>query len=192
MLIAGVDEVGYGALVGDIVVAAVILPLKHGIIGIKDSKQLTPKQREELYKQICAKAVAWSIASASHIEIDQINILNANMLAMQRAVAALSVRPDKVLVDGNKAPVLPCPVETIVQGDATIEQIAAASIIAKVTRDKQMLELDKLHPEYGFASHKGYATRVHMAALRKYGPLKQHRRSYAPVAAAVKHDLVDA
>lgn len=186
MLIAGVDEVGYGALVGDLVVAAVILPAKHGIKGIKDSKQLTPLQREELFVQICAKAIAWSIASASHAEIDQINILNANMLAMQRAVAALSVQPDKVLVDGNKTPVLPCLVEAIVQGDATIEQIAAASIIAKVTRDKQMVELDKLHPEYGFASHKGYSTKAHMEALQKYGPLKQHRRSYSPVALALR------
>lgn len=186
MLIAGVDEVGYGALVGDLVVAAVILPAKHGIKGIKDSKQLTPLQREDLFVQICAKAIAWSIASASHAEIDQINILNANMLAMQRAVAALSVQPDKVLVDGNKTPVLSCLVEAIVQGDATIEQIAAASIIAKVTRDKQMIELDKLHPEYGFASHKGYSTKAHMEALQKYGPLKQHRRSYSPVALALR------
>lgn len=181
MLIAGVDEVGYGALVGDLVVAAVILPKKHGIKGIKDSKQLTPKQREELYELICAKAISWNISIATPAEIDQMNVLNANMLAMQRAVSGLSVKPDKVLVDGNKVPELDCPVEAIVQGDATVEEIAAASIIAKVWRDRLMVALHEQHPEYGFAQHKGYGTKAHLAALQTYGPIKEHRRSYAPV-----------
>ncbi len=132
MLIAGVDEVGYGALVGDLIAAAVILPTNHGIKGIKDSKQLTPKQREALYTQICAKAIAFNIAAATHSEIDQLNVLQANLLAMQRAVIGLSIQPDKVLVDGNKCPDLPYPVEAIVGGDATVIQISAASIIAKV------------------------------------------------------------
>ncbi|HSX19937.1 MAG TPA: ribonuclease HII [Gammaproteobacteria bacterium] len=182
MLIAGVDEVGYGALVGDVVAAAVILPPKHGIVGIKDSKQLTPAKRDELFGQICAKAVAWNIAAATHAEIDQLNILNAALLAMQRAVNGLLVPPDKVLVDGNRCPDVPYPVEAIVAGDATIEQISAASIIAKVWRDRVMIELDKKHPEYGFAAHKGYSTAAHMAAIQKYGPLKEHRRSFSPVA----------
>lgn len=186
MLIAGVDEVGYGALVGDIVAAAVILPDKHKIKGIKDSKQLTASVREELYIQITTNAIAWSIASANHLEIDAINILNANLLAMQRAVAGLKVSPDKVLVDGNKVPDIPYPVTAIVQGDATVEQISAASIIAKVWRDRTMFELDKLHPQYGFASHKGYSTAQHLAALQKYGPIKEHRRSFSPVALALR------
>lgn len=186
MLIAGVDEVGYGALVGDLVAAAVILPVQHGITGIKDSKLLTPVKREELFTQICAKATAWSIGIATHIEIDQLNVLNANFLAMQRAVAGLKVVPRKVLIDGNKCPELPYPVEAIVDGDATVEQISAASIIAKVTRDRMMVELDKKHPEYGFAQHKGYSTAAHMAAIEKFGPIKEHRRSYAPIARAVE------
>lgn len=185
MLIAGVDEVGYGALVGDVVAAAVILPPKHGIVGIKDSKQLTALKREELFDAICAKAIAWNIAAATHAEIDQLNILNAALLAMQRAINGLLVPPDKVLVDGNRCPDVPYPVEAIVAGDATIEQISAASIIAKVWRDRVMIELDKKHPEYGFAAHKGYSTAAHMAAIQKYGPLKEHRRSFSPVAEAL-------
>lgn len=181
MLIAGVDEVGYGALVGDVVAAAVILPPNHGIKGIKDSKKLTQLQREKLYTQIIAKAVAWHVASASHAEIDQINILQAALLAMQRAVMGLQILPQKVLVDGLRTPEVPYAIEAIVDGDATEEQISAASIIAKVTRDNMMVELDKLHPEYGFAKHKGYSTAQHMAALRKYGPIKEHRRSFSPV-----------
>ncbi len=186
MLIAGIDEVGYGALVGELVVAAVILPLKHDIVGIKDSKKLTPKQRERLYNEITAKAIAWKIAKASPREIDKYNILNANMRAMQRAVEGLSVQPDKVFVDGNKLPHLSVPVEGVVQGDAKFEQIAAASIIAKVTRDRLMIALDEIHPEYGFASHKGYGTARHMQALKEHGPIDAHRRSYAPVASAMR------
>lgn len=185
MLIAGVDEVGYGALVGDLVCAAVILPPRHRIKGIKDSKQLTALQREKLFDQICAKAIAWNIASASHAEVDQLNILNATLLAMQRAVNGLSVKPEKVLVDGNKCPDIPYPVEAVVHGDATVVQISAASILAKVWRDRMMVELDKIHPEYGFANHKGYSTEAHVAAIKKYGPLKQHRRSFSPVAEAL-------
>lgn len=189
MLIAGVDEVGYGALVGDVVVAAVILPPEHGIVGIKDSKKLTPIKREELFELICAKAVAWNIASASHAEIDQLNILHATHLAVQRAVQGLSIQPEKVLIDGNKCPVLPCPVEAIVGGDDSVIEISAASIIAKVWRDRLMVELDLKYPEYGFAKHKGYGTADHIAAINKYGPLKMHRRSYAPVALALRLGL---
>jgi ribonuclease HII len=185
-MIAGVDEVGYGALVGDVVAAAVILPAEHGIKGIKDSKQLTALKREELFEKICAKAVAWHIAAATHIEIDQINILNASHLAMQRAIAGLQIKPSKILVDGNKCPEFPYPAEAIINGDAIIEQISAASILAKVFRDRQMVELDHAYPGYGFAKHKGYSTAEHMAAINSLGPIKQHRRSYAPVALALR------
>lgn len=182
MLIAGVDEVGYGALVGDVIAAAVILPVDHGIVGIKDSKQLTALKREDLFTQICAKAIAWSVAAASHIEIDKYNILHAALLAMQRAVNTLSVQPNKVLVDGNRCPDVNFSVEAIVGGDKTIQQISAASIIAKVWRDRLMVALDAIHPEYGFAKHKGYGTAEHIAAIKKFGPIKEHRRSFAPVA----------
>lgn len=184
-MIAGVDEVGYGALVGDVVAAAVILPAAHGIVGIKDSKQLTAAKREELFTEITAKAIAWHIAAATHLEIDQMNILRASHLAMQRAVAGLKVKPSKILVDGNKCPEFPHPVEAIVNGDALIEQIAAASILAKVYRDRLMHQLDIEYPGYGFAQHKGYSTAAHMAAINELGPIKQHRRSYAPVALAL-------
>lgn len=183
MLIAGVDEAGRGPLVGNVVAAAVILPEEHGIVGIKDSKKLTEKKREALFDLICAKAIAWHIASASPLEIDQLNILQATMLAMQRAVNGLMVKPDKVLIDGNRCPVLAYPSEAIVQGDSKFEQISAASILAKVYRDRQLFELDKLYPEYGFAQHKGYPTKQHIAALEKFGPLKEHRRSFNPVSA---------
>ena len=190
MLIAGVDEVGYGALVGDVIAAAVILPDNHGIIGIKDSKQLTALKREDLFTQICAKAISWSVAAASHIEIDKLNILNASLLAMQRAINTLSVSPDKVLVDGNKCPDIMYSVEAIVGGDKIIQQISAASIVAKVWRDRLMVELDKIHPQYGFAKHKGYSTAKHMAAIEKFGPIKEHRRSFSPVSNHVlKEDL---
>ena len=184
VMLAGVDEVGYGALVGDVVAAAVILPEKHGIIGIKDSKKLTANKRESLSAQICEKAIAWNIGVASHLEIDQLNILHASHLAMQRAVAGLLVKPSKVLVDGNKCPEFVCPAEAIIEGDKLIEQISAASIVAKVFRDRSMELLDKQFPGYGFAKHKGYGTAVHIAALNLLGPIKEHRRSYAPVALA--------
>lgn len=185
VVIAGVDEVGYGALVGDVVAAAVILPPRHGIKGIADSKKLTALKRENLFEQICKKAIAWHIGSASHAEIDQLNIMNAALLAMRRAVLGLQVAPERVLVDGNKCPDVPYPVEAIVGGDATIEQISAASIIAKVHRDHMMVELHQKHPGYGFADHKGYATEVHLKALRELGPIKEHRRSYSPVASSL-------
>lgn len=184
ILIAGVDEAGRGPLVGDVVAAAVILPPRHGIVGINDSKKLTEVKREKLFAEICSKAIAWHIASATHAEIDQINILQATLLAMQRAVEGLQVKPDRVLVDGNACPKIAYQVQAIVGGDALVEEIAAASILAKVFRDRQMLELDKLHPEYGFAKHKGYGTAQHMAALVEFGPIPQHRRSFAPVARA--------
>jgi ribonuclease HII len=182
MLIAGVDEAGRGPLVGNVVAAAVILPIDHGISGIQDSKILSEKKREYLFDLICEKAVAWHIAYASHLEIDKLNILQATMLAMQRAVLGLLVKPDKVLVDGNKCPQVPYPVLAIVQGDSKHVEISAASILAKVYRDRQLVELDKLYPQYGFAKHKGYPTKDHVAALEKYGPIKEHRRSFGPVA----------
>ena len=182
MLIAGVDEAGRGPLVGNVVAAAVILPADHGITGIQDSKKLTEKKREYLFNLICEKAIAWHIALATHLEIDKINILQATMLAMQRAVTGLSVKPDKVLVDGNKCPVVPYPVEAIIGGDAKVVEISAASILAKVFRDRQLIELDQLYPQYGFAKHKGYGTKDHIAALEKHGPIAEHRRSFSPVA----------
>jgi ribonuclease HII len=182
MIIAGIDEVGRGPLVGDVVAAAVILPDQHNISGIKDSKKLSEKRREELFKQICEQAVAWHIASATPQEIDALNILQATFLAMQRAVAGLKVQPNKVLVDGNLCPKLPYPVAGVIQGDNLIEQIAAASILAKVYRDRQLVELDKKYPEYGFARHKGYATQEHLDALEIFGPTREHRQSFAPVA----------
>jgi len=185
MLIAGVDEAGRGPLVGDVVAAAVILPADHGIQGINDSKKLTEKKREYLFALICEKAIAWYIASASHLEIDNINILQASLLAMQRAVAGLKIKPDRVLVDGNQCPKVPYPVEAIVQGDSKVEAIAAASILAKVYRDRQLIDLDKIYPQYSFAQHKGYPTKIHIAALEKYGPITEHRRSFRPVANCV-------
>lgn len=184
MLIAGVDEAGRGPLVGDVVAAAVILPKGHKIVGIKDSKKLTAAKREQLFTQICATAIAWHIAAATPKEIDQINILQATLLAMQRAVNGLRVKPNKVLIDGNQAPLLPYEVETIIQGDDLFEEISAASILAKVHRDRQLELLDHKYPQYGFAQHKGYATKQHMAALKEFGPIPEHRRSFSPVAAS--------
>ncbi len=182
MLIAGVDEAGRGPLVGNVVAAAVILPVDHGITGIKDSKKLTEKKRELLFEQICAKAITWHIAIATPQEIDQLNILQATMLAMQRAILGLIVQPSKVLVDGNKCPKVPYLVEAVIGGDDLHQEISAASILAKVYRDRQLLELDKLYPHYGFAKHKGYPTKDHLAALEQYGPITEHRRSFGPVA----------
>ncbi len=190
MIIAGVDEAGRGPLVGDVVAAVVILPIKHEIIGIKDSKKLTAGKREILFDQICAQAVDWCIAFASPAEIDKINILQATMLAMQRAVAGLAVQPDKVLVDGNKCPKIIYPVEAIIGGDAIEESISAASILAKVYRDRQMIELDRIYPQYGFAKHKGYPTAEHMAAIELYGVIAEHRRSFGPVSRAVALALI--
>lgn len=180
-LIAGVDEVGRGPLVGDVVAAAVILDPNKPIDGLTDSKKLSEKRREQLAAEIKERAVAWCIASASPAEIDEINILHASMLAMQRAVEGLNVQPDHVKVDGNRCPPLSISVEAIVKGDAKVAEIGAASIIAKVHRDQQMIDLDKAYPQYGFAKHKGYPTAEHMKLLQQYGVLPQYRRSFGPV-----------
>lgn len=186
MKIAGVDEAGRGPLVGSVVAAAVILDPNRPIDGLNDSKKLTEKKREKLFAEIQEKALAWSIAEASHEEIDQLNILQATFLAMRRAVEGLSVQPEKVLVDGNQIPkgvTIAC--EAIVGGDATHAEISAASILAKVTRDRQMLELDQHYPQYAFAKHKGYPTKAHFEAIAKFGVIEQHRRSYKPVRKAL-------
>lgn len=183
-LIAGVDEAGRGPLAGPVVAAAVILDDLKPIKGLADSKQLTARRREKLYDEIRAKALCCSIAQASVEEIDRLNILNATMLAMQRAVQGLRLKPAKVLVDGNRLPPLDVLAEAIVSGDALVPAISAASILAKVTRDRLLDELDQRHPAYGFARHKGYGTAQHLQALMVHGPLPEHRRSFAPVARA--------
>ena len=180
-LIAGVDEAGRGPLAGPVVAAAVILDELNPIKGLADSKKLTALRRERLYDEIRAKALCCSVAQASVEEIDRLNILQATLLAMRRAVEGLRLKPVKVLVDGNRLPVLDVVAEAIVQGDALVPAISAASILAKVTRDRWCLELDAQFPQYGFAGHKGYGTAEHMAALREHGPCPEHRRSFAPV-----------
>ncbi|WP_328515954.1 ribonuclease HII [Marinobacterium weihaiense] len=179
--VAGVDEVGRGPLIGDVVAAAVILDPNNPIEGLGDSKAISEKKREQLYPLIKERALAWYVASASPAEIDELNILHATMLAMQRAVAGLGVAPDYALIDGNRCPALPCPAEPVVKGDARVAAIGAASILAKVERDRQMLALDREFPDYGFARHKGYPTPEHLAALDTLGPLPEHRRSFRPV-----------
>jgi len=180
-LVAGVDEAGRGPLAGPVVAAAVILDDLKPIRGLKDSKVLTARKRERLYDEIRAKALCCCVAEASVAEIDSLNILQATLLAMRRAVDGLRLKPAKVLVDGNRLPVLKVPSEAIVRGDATVKAISAASILAKVHRDRLCLELHELHPQYGFDGHKGYATASHLAALREHGACPQHRRSFAPV-----------
>lgn len=180
-LIAGVDEVGRGPLVGNVVTAAVILDPAKPISGLADSKKLSEKKREFLYDEIVEKALAWCVASATPAEIDELNILHATMLAMQRAVLGLSVKPEYVYVDGNRCPELPYPSEPVVKGDSKIKEISAASILAKVVRDREMKVLDERFPAYGFAKHKGYPTAAHFEALKKHGPLAEHRRSFRPV-----------
>ena len=181
-LICGVDEAGRGPLAGPVVAAAVILDPRQPIDGLNYSKKLTAVRRETLAVEIREKALAWAVAEASVQEIDRINILQASLLAMQRAVSGLSLMPEKALVDGNKCPVLACPVEAIVGGDGKLAAIAAASILAKTVRDAQMQELHVLYPQYGFDRHKGYPTALHLAALREHGISPVHRRSYGPVA----------
>jgi ribonuclease HII len=181
-LVAGVDEAGRGPLAGPVVAAAVILDELAPIQGLADSKKLTPRQRERLYDEIRAKALCCSVAQSSVEEIDALNILQATMLAMRRAVQGLRLKPGKVLVDGNRLPALEVLSEAVVGGDAKVPAISAASILAKVTRDRLLLDLHERHPEYGFDRHKGYGTAQHLAALRKMGPLPEHRRSFAPVA----------
>jgi len=183
-LVAGVDEAGRGPLVGPVVAAAVILDPRKPIAGLADSKMLSPRKRERLFHEILAKALCCSVAQASAEEIDQINILQATLLAMQRAVAGLRLPPKLVLVDGNRLPLLPMQAQAIVKGDATVAEISAASIVAKVHRDQWCAEFHARYPEYGFAQHKGYGTAEHLAALVAHGPCPEHRRSFAPVAKA--------
>ena len=185
-LIAGVDEAGRGPLAGPVVAAAVILDELAPIKGLKDSKVLTERARERLFDEIRAKALCCSIAQASVEEIDTLNILQATLLAMRRAVEGLRLRPHKVLVDGNRLPVLTMPAEAIVKGDARVKAISAASILAKVKRDRLCVALHERHPQYGFDGHKGYPTAAHLAALRKHGACTEHRRSFAPVRAVLE------
>ena len=184
-LVAGVDEAGRGPLAGPVVAAAVILDERQPIAGLADSKKLTALRRERLFDEIRAKALCCSVAEASVEEIDRLNILQATLLAMQRAVAGLRLPPAKVLVDGNRLPTLGVLAEAIVDGDATVPAISAASILAKVQRDRWCAEVDAQWPQYGFAAHKGYGTAAHLAALRAHGACEHHRRSFAPVAAVL-------
>ena len=183
--IAGVDEVGRGPLVGDVVTAAVILDPNKPITGLTDSKKLSEKKLALLFDKINENALAVSIGRASPVEIDELNILYATMLAMQRAVNGLDVTPDFVFIDGNRCPNLAMPSEAIVKGDSRVAEISAASIIAKVTRDREMVELDKLYPQYGFAKHKGYPTKAHFAALEAHGVIAEYRQSFKPVKAVL-------
>lgn len=180
-LVAGVDEVGRGPLVGDVVTAAVILDPKRPILGLADSKKLSEKKRNELAVLIKQNALSWSIGRANVLEIDQLNILHATMLAMQRAVEGLNIQPEHVLVDGNRCPPWSYSSHAVVKGDAMFAQISAASIIAKVTRDDEMVTLHNQYPQYGFAAHKGYPTKAHLAALQEHGPLSCYRQSFKPV-----------
>lgn len=184
-LIAGVDEVGRGPLVGDVVTAAVILDPNNPIEGLNDSKKLSEKKRLALLPEIKQKALAWAVGRCSPEEIDQLNILQATMVAMQRAVDGLNVTPDFVLIDGNRCPQLPMQSQAVVKGDLRVAEISAASIIAKVVRDQEMEELDKQHPEFGFAKHKGYPTKAHFEAIEQHGVIDQHRKSFKPVKRAL-------
>jgi len=180
-LIAGVDEVGRGPLAGAVVAAAVILDPAHPIEGLKDSKQLSAKKREALYLEITEHALAWSLGRAEIEEIDALNIHHASLLAMQRAVNGLSIKPDKALIDGKYTPVLDCEAEAIIKGDQTVHAISAASIIAKVTRDREMLAFHETYPQYGFDQHVGYPTPQHLKALLEHGISIIHRKSFGPV-----------
>lgn len=180
-LIAGVDEAGRGPLAGPVMAAACILPRKFDLPGLNDSKKLTPQKRKYLFEMIKEQALSYSVASASPEEIDRINILQATKLAMQRALAALTVRPDYVLIDGRERLELAVPQKTVIDGDALSASIAAASILAKVTRDEFMCKMHELYPEYSFDLHKGYPTRLHLEALKKFGACPLHRRSFSPL-----------
>lgn len=188
-LIAGVDEVGRGPLVGDVVTAAVILDPNKPISGLNDSKKLSEKRREALFDEICDKALCYQVGRASPAEIDELNILHATMLAMQRAVAGLNIAPELVLVDGNRSPIFVAhngaglTSHSIIKGDGLIASISAASIIAKVTRDREMDVLDAAYPQYGFAKHKGYPTKAHFEAIAEHGVFDQYRKSFKPVKA---------
>lgn len=184
-LIAGVDEVGRGPLVGAVVTAAVILDPNNPIEGLTDSKKLSEKKRNALFVEIKEKALSWSLGRCEPEEIDQLNILQATMVAMQRAIAGLDVQPNFALIDGNKVPELPMPGQAVVKGDLRVAEISAASILAKVTRDAEMEALDEQYPDYGFAKHKGYPTKAHFEALEKFGAIEQHRKSFKPVKRAL-------
>jgi len=180
-LIAGVDEVGRGPLVGDVVTAAVILDTNNPILGLTDSKKLSEKKLALLFAEIQEKALCVAVGRASPAEIDELNILHATMLAMQRAVDNLRIQPEFVFIDGNRCPALSMLSESIVKGDARVAEISAASIIAKVTRDREMRVLDKKYPQYGFAQHKGYPTKAHFSAIEKLGVTPEYRKSFKPV-----------
>lgn len=190
-LVAGVDEVGRGPLVGDVVTAAVILDPNRPIWGLNDSKKLTEKRREALFDEICEKALSFHVGRASPAEIDELNILHATMLAMQRAVSGLKLTPALVLVDGNRSPAFnhvgqALTSHSIIKGDGLIASISAASIIAKVTRDREMDALDAAYPQYGFAKHKGYPTKAHFEAIAEHGVFDQYRKSFKPVKALLE------
>ena len=182
--VAGVDEVGRGPLAGPVVAAAVVLDPEQPIEGLRDSKELSATEREELDERIRKRAFAWALGRADVAEIDRINILRASLVAMRRAVVALGANVRLAYVDGNIAPALPCPAVAVVGGDATVPSISAASIVAKVARDAEMRAAAEDYPDYGFERHKGYATPTHLAALQRFGPTPLHRRSFAPVATA--------
>ncbi|HCM1036712.1 TPA: ribonuclease HII [Vibrio parahaemolyticus] len=187
-LIAGVDEVGRGPLVGDVVTAAVILDPNNPIEGLNDSKKLSEKKRLALLPEIKEKALAWAVGCCSPEEIDELNILQATMVAMQRAIAGLKVQPDLALIDGNRCPELPMDSQAVVKGDLRVAEISAASIIAKVVRDQEMEELDKQYPQFGFAKHKGYPTKAHFEAIEQHGVISEHRKSFKPVKKALGLD----
>lgn len=180
-MLAGVDEAGRGPLVGNVVAAAVILDPENPVDGLNDSKKLSARRREQLADQVRDRAIAWSVVSVDAGQIDRINILQATMLAMQQAVEQLAVQPAHVFIDGNRCPQITVPATAIVKGDARIAAISAASILAKVERDAQMLVLHETYPQYGFDKHKGYPTKAHFEALAEHGPCPQHRTSYKPV-----------
>jgi ribonuclease HII len=187
-LLAGVDEVGRGPLAGPVVAAAVILDPGFAIAGLADSKCLSEKRREQLAGEIRAHALAWALGRAEVEEIDRINILQASLLAMRRAVQALDPQPDYALIDGNRCPQLGCPAEAVIKGDARIAAISAASIIAKVARDQEMREMEACYPGYGLAGHKGYPSKAHLEALQRLGVTPIHRRSFGPVRRLLEKD----
>ena len=180
-LVAGVDEAGRGPLAGPVIAAAVILDPEKPIDGLMDSKAISEKKRDSLFEQIKEYSLSWGVGRADVAEIDEINILQASLLAMKRAVEALAPRPGTVLVDGNQLPQVDCPAQAIIKGDSKVQEISAASIIAKVTRDREMCALDKEYPGYGLAKHKGYPTKLHMQALQELGVTEIHRCSYGPI-----------
>tara|TARA_Y100001956_G_scaffold68938_1_gene71883 strand:+ start:1755 stop:2372 length:618 start_codon:yes stop_codon:yes gene_type:complete len=186
--VAGVDEVGRGPLVGDVVTAAVILDPNNPIEGLNDSKKLSEKKRLALLPEIKEKALAWSVGRCSPAEIDELNILQATMVAMQRAINGLAIKPDLALIDGNRCPELTMDSQAVVKGDLRVAEISAASIIAKVVRDQEMEDLDKLYPQFGFAKHKGYPTKAHFEAIEAHGVIDQHRKSFKPVKKALGLD----